>query len=185
MVIAMTPGEVRRVNLPEDDRKPQEERALFHLVSLTYKESQELRKFNKHVMELREQIREAQRKVYTQIAEQRGMKLDELLEKIEKKEIDPAGIELSREEMRTLNRSAGASSLGVDLIYQPGFIEATLGEPGRPRGLVGWENLKNGKGQAVAFDKEKYLDYLPEKALVFLALQVFNHQFLTPADEKN
>ena len=185
MVIAMTPGELRKVSLPEDDEKPLEERALFHLVSLTYKESQDLRRFNKYVMELREQIREAQRKVYEKIAEQRGLKFAELLEKIEKKEIDPAAIELSKEEMRTLSRNAGVSSLGVELIYQPGFIEATLGEPGKPRGLVGWENLKNGKGQAVAFEKDRFLDYLPEKVLVFLALQVFNHQFLTPADEKN
>lgn len=73
----------------------------------------------------------------------------------------------------------------VEITIDENFLKETLGELGRPVGLVGWENFNNAKGQEIKFDKKNFLNWFSLTDLFHLAGEVYKAQFLSEQDEKN
>jgi len=167
MAVAMVPGKIGKVYMPEDADLPAEERTLFYLAAQphAYREMIEDKWLDPY-REIMKKVREAQKAVARALA-----KAEEQEDETEKQLALAEAMELQ------------GTTLQIDVPKE--MVKDLLGENGSPKVLVGWENFPDEDGEPIPFNKDSFMDNLSMNARIFLTIKAFDRQFISDKDRKN
>lgn len=167
--IDLIPGAESTHRIPSDVEDPMTINRVFFFAALDYKQRLKLASFS----------REFQR-IATQVNRAMGLK--------------PAkGKDAAEENKRKIEAMSKKEKEAADDIYDhgvmeisfnPEFVEAALGTPGKPVAVMGWQGWVDEDGDAVEFDAEMLLEDLVPSEMIALTMEAYRRSMLGRSTRK-
>lgn len=185
--IPINPGETREFVPPVFEHLPEDERPTFILGAPDYRARIGMARFKKEHDRINAKILQAIGATPAQI-------IKEMEAAGEPTDDEEVVFEKLQERLREFNsQEAGELHDEFEPQYQEislsvGFIEATLGKPGKPLLLTGWRNLAWGDGEEIVFNKRTYLEDLARwdmNIMIIVSREIIETAWISERAAKN
>jgi|GEM_PF-6769196 len=185
-IMAVRPGEKFEYILPSQMHLPEEEQIVWELATLNYRDRMAILKYQRQYDRVNRQAFKELGFDFDKLRELKMAEADpekqdkaaQLRAEMESKFTDTME-DFSLEKLEELEDLTDDRIVNIAVDYK--FIEACLGTPGKPKGLIGWRNWIDAEGNEIEYDSKTYLDILPGDILVALSMKVYDLN--TPSQE--
>jgi len=168
-VIDLIPGAESTFRIPSDVDSPMTINRVFFFAALEFKQRLKLASFSRDFQRIAIKVNRA-------IGLKPAKNKDEAAKN---KELLEAMSEESQNEADDLYDRGT-----MEISFNPDFIEAALGEPGKPVAVIGWQGWIDEDGDAVEFDAKTLLEDLVPSEMISLTMEAYRRSMLGRSTRK-